>query len=31
MNDPLRLEDWIDRSTFATNRVHAAPVRALSA
>ena len=31
MNDPLRLEDWIGRETVATDRVHAAPVRALAA
>ncbi|MCO5122589.1 MAG: MaoC family dehydratase N-terminal domain-containing protein [Rhizobacter sp.] len=31
MSGALRIEDWIDRETVATDRVHAAPVRALAA
>ncbi len=31
MSEALRLEDWIGRETVTTDRVHAAPVRALAA
>lgn len=31
MSDALRIEDWIGRETVATDRIHAAPVPALTA